>query len=95
MSVKIRLSRHGAKKQAFYRIVVADSRYPRDGHYIEQIGTYDPALEPTRLEVKQEKLDKWLSVGARPTSTVATLFKRSGIKRSAAEPAPAPEAASA
>lgn len=79
MSVKIRLTRHGAKKRPFYRIVVADSRSPRDGAYIEQLGTYDPAPNPVRVAVKREKLEKWLSRGAKPSDTVATLLKRAGL----------------
>ncbi len=79
MSVKIRLSRHGAKKHPFYRIVVADSDSPRDGRYIEQVGTYDPSPTPAKVVVKREKLEKWLSRGARPTDTVATVLKRAGF----------------
>ena len=70
MPVTIRLSRHGAKKHPFYRIVVADSRFPRDGRYIEQLGTYDPAPDPARITVVREKLEGWLARGARPTETV-------------------------
>jgi small subunit ribosomal protein S16 len=90
MPVTIRLSRHGAKKHPFYRIVVADSRFPRDGRYIEQLGTYDPAPEPARVTVKREKLESWLSKGARPTDTVAHVLKRAGFP---SRPAPAPKAA--
>ena len=79
MSVKIRLNRHGAKKRPFYRIVVADSRAPQGGAYIEQLGTYDPAPNPVRVAVKREKLEKWLSRGAKPSDTVATLLKRAGL----------------
>jgi len=79
MPVTIRLSRHGAKKHAFYRIVVADSRFPRDGRYIEQLGTYDPAPNPARVTVKREKLENWLARGARPTDTVAHVLKRAGF----------------
>jgi small subunit ribosomal protein S16 len=90
MPVTIRLSRHGAKKHPFYRIVVADSRFPRDGRYIEQLGTYDPAPQPARVTVKLEKLESWLSKGARPTDTVAHALKRAGFP---SRRAPAPKAA--
>jgi len=76
--VKIRLKRMGAKKTPFYRIVVADSRYPRDGRFIEQIGTYNPLTEPSTIEVDNEKAIKWLSQGAQPTDTVKGLLKISG-----------------
>jgi small subunit ribosomal protein S16 len=92
MSVKIRLARHGAKKHPFYRIVIADSDSPRDGRYIEQVGTYDPSPNPARVTVQKEKLDKWLSRGARPTDTVATVLKRAGFstaRPSAPTPPPA------
>jgi small subunit ribosomal protein S16 len=79
MSVKIRLARHGARKHPFYRIVIADSSSPRDGRYIEQVGTYDPIPDPVRVTVEREKLEKWLSRGARPTDTVATVLKRAGF----------------
>ncbi len=76
--VKIRLKRMGAKKTPFYRIVVADSRYPRDGRFIEQIGTYNPLTEPSTIDVDNEKAIKWLSQGAQPTDTVKELLKISG-----------------
>jgi small subunit ribosomal protein S16 len=76
--VKIRLARHGAKKQPFYRIVVADSRSPRDGRFIDQIGTYDPAKNPVVVQIKRDKLTKWLQHGAQPTDTVARLIKKAG-----------------
>ncbi len=79
MAVKIRLRRIGAKKAPFYRIVVADSRYPRDGRFIEEIGYYDPTTEPTTLKVDAEKAQKWVSTGAQPTDTVKALFKKNGI----------------
>lgn len=79
MAVKIRLRRMGAKKDPFYRIVVADSRYPRDGRFIEEIGTYDPKTEPATLKVDAEKAKKWISNGAQPTDTVKVLFKKDGI----------------
>lgn len=77
--VKIRLKRMGAKKNPFYRVVVADSRYPRDGRFIEQIGTYDPQTEPSTIQIDAEKAAKWLSQGAQPTDTVKELLKISGI----------------
>ncbi len=79
MPVTIRLSRHGAKKHPFYRIVVADSRFPRDGRYLEQLGTYDPAPSPARVTVKRERLESWLTRGAKPSDTVAHVLKRAGF----------------
>ena len=79
MAVKIRLRRMGAKKNPFYRIVVADSRYPRDGRFIEEIGYYDPLKEPVEVKVDAEKAQKWLSNGAQPTYTVKRLFKQNGV----------------
>ena len=79
MAVKIRLRRMGAKKAPFYRIVVADSRYPRDGRFIEEIGTYDPMQEHSVVKVDAEMAKKWISNGAQPTDTVKTLFKKNGI----------------
>ncbi len=73
--VKIRLRRMGAKKAPFYRIVVADSRYPRDGRFIEEIGYYDPTKEPSVVSIDKEKADKWLANGAQPTDTVKKLLK--------------------
>ena len=77
--VKIRLRRMGAKKAPFYRVVVADSRYPRDGRFIEQIGTYNPLTEPSTINVDSEKALKWLGQGAQPTDTVKELLKVSGV----------------
>ena len=77
--VKIRLKRMGAKKTPFYRIVVADSRYPRDGRFIEQIGTYNPLTDPSTINVDNEKAAKWLGQGAQPTDTVKELLKISGV----------------
>lgn len=79
MAVKIRLRRMGAKKAPFYRIVVADSRSPRDGRFIEEIGYYDPTKEPSVIKVDEEKAKKWLSNGAQPTETVKKILKTSGI----------------
>ncbi|MDD2418014.1 MAG: 30S ribosomal protein S16 [Oscillospiraceae bacterium] len=80
MAVKIRLRRMGAKKSPFYRIVVADSRYPRDGRFIEEIGYYNPLTEPVEIKVDAEKAKKWISNGAQPTDTVKALLKSSGIE---------------
>lgn len=77
--VKIRLKRMGAKKAPFYRVVVADSRYPRDGRFIEEIGTYNPLTNPSEIKIDAEKANKWLSNGAQPTETVKKLLKVSGI----------------
>ena len=79
MAVKIRLRRLGAKKAPFYRIVVADSRYPRDGRYIEEIGYYDPTKEPSVVKVDAEKAQKWIKNGAQPTDTVKKILKDNGI----------------
>ena len=76
--VKIRLRRMGAKKAPFYRIVVADSRYPRDGRFIEEIGTYDPTAEPSVLKVDAERAQAWILTGAEPTETVKALLKKAG-----------------
>ncbi len=77
--VKIRLRRMGAKKAPFYRIVVADSRYPRDGRFIEEIGTYNPMTDPAEVKVDAEKAAKWISNGAQPTEAVRTILKKNGI----------------
>ena len=79
MAVKIRLRRMGAKKNPFYRIVVADSRYPRDGRFIEEIGTYDPNQEPSAVKVDAEKVKKWIANGAQPTDTVKALLKKNNV----------------
>ena len=79
MAVKIRLRRMGAKKAPFYRIVVADSRYPRDGRFIEEIGTYDPTKEPSLITVDAEKAKQWIACGAQPTDTVSVLLKKQGV----------------
>lgn len=78
MAVKIRLRRMGAKKAPFYRIVVADSRYPRDGRFIEELGYYDPTTEPSVLKVDDEKAKSWIANGAQPTDTVKALLKKNG-----------------
>ena len=79
MAVKIRLRRMGAKKSPFYRIVVADSRYPRDGRFIEEIGYYNPLEEPAVVKVDVEKAQKWIANRAQPTDTVKDLLKRAGV----------------
>ena len=79
MAVKIRLKRMGAKKAPFYRVVVADSRYPRDGRFIEEIGTYNPLTEPATINVDVEKAQKWIKNGAQPTDIVKKLLKQSGM----------------
>ena len=79
MAVKIRLRRRGAKKAPFYRIVVADSRYPRDGRFIEEVGYYDPTKEPSVIKIDEEKAKTWLANGAQPTDTVKALLKIQGI----------------
>ncbi len=79
MAVKIRLRRMGAKKNPFYRIVVADSRYPRDGRFIEEIGYYDPMPNPSVVKLDAEKAKNWISNGAQPTDTVKVLLKKEGI----------------
>jgi small subunit ribosomal protein S16 len=79
MAVKIRLRRMGAKKAPFYRVVVADSRYPRDGRFIEEIGTYNPLVEPAEVKIDAEKAQQWIKNGAQPTDTVKALFKKNGI----------------
>ena len=77
--VKIRLRRMGAKKAPFYRIVIADSRYPRDGRFIEEIGYYDPMKEPVVIKIDEDEAKEWLTKGAQPTETVKSLLKKSGV----------------
>ncbi len=77
--VKIRLRRMGAKKAPFYRVVVADSRYPRDGRFIEELGTYDPRQEPAAVNIDVERAQAWIKTGAQPTETVRDLLKRAGV----------------
>ena len=79
MAVKIRLKRMGAKKAPFYRVVVADSRYHRDGRFIEEIGYYNPLTDPVTVQIDPEKAKKWIENGAQPTETVKTLLKKNGI----------------
>ena len=79
MAVKIRLRRMGEKKNPFYRIVVADSRYPRDGRFIEEIGTYDPLKTPADVKIDADKAKQWIANGAQPTDTVKDILKKSGV----------------
>ncbi len=81
MAVKMRLKRMGQKKKPFYRIVVADSRSPRDGRFIEEIGYYDPTQEPSVIKFNEELAKKWLQTGAQPTETVGKLLKIAGIEK--------------
>jgi small subunit ribosomal protein S16 len=89
MSVKIRMTRHGSKKRPFYRVVVADSRAPRDGKYIEQVGTYNPLTDPPKINLKSDRITHWIAEGAIPSVTVKQLIKKS------AEAKPPVEAANA
>lgn len=79
MAVKIRLARRGAKKKPFYRIVVADERCPRDGRFIEVVGTYDPLEEPALVTIKEDRVRHWMGEGALPTNTVESLLKKEGF----------------
>ena len=81
MAVKLRLKRMGAKKRPFYRVVAADSRSPRDGKFIETVGTYNPVMEPAEVKIDEELALKWLNNGAIPTDTVRGLFKQQGIMK--------------
>ena len=81
MAVKIRLRRMGQKRNPIYRVSVADSRSPRDGRFIEEIGTYNPNVEPYAFTVDEEAAKKWLATGAQPTEVVARLFKNAGIQK--------------
>lgn len=78
MAVKLRLTRIGAKKNPYYRVVVADSRFPRDGRFIEILGTYNPMVDPAEIKIDAEKAQKWIKNGAQPTDTVKALLKKSG-----------------
>ena len=79
MAVKIRLARHGAKKRPFYRIVVADVESPRDGKYLEAVGTYNPLKDPAEVSLKEERVRYWMNQGAIPTDTIKSLLKREGL----------------
>lgn len=81
MAVRIRLKRMGAKKAPFYRLVVADSRSPRDGRFIEEIGTYNPLTEPALVNIDEDKALNWLKTGAKPSDTVRNLFSQAGIMK--------------
>ena len=81
MSVKIRLKRMGSKKRPFYRIVVADSRSPRDGRFIETVGTYNPLTDPETVTLKEEKFKNWLNNGAQPSDTVRNILSRNGVMK--------------
>jgi len=85
MAVRIRLRRMGAKKAPFYRIVVADSRSPRDGRFIEELGYYDPLKDPAVVKINEEKALEWLKRGAQPSETVRSLFNKAGILKRTAE----------
>ena len=77
--VRIRLARHGAKKKPFYRIVVADKECPRDGRFLENVGTYDPLQDPVKVTLKEERIKYWMDKGAIPSDTVKSLFKKEGL----------------
>jgi len=79
MAVKIRLARHGAKKSPFYRIVVADGESPRDGRYLENVGTYDPLIDPAKVILKSDRVKYWIEQGAKPSDTVRSLLKKEGF----------------
>ena len=79
MPVKIRLARHGAKKKPFYRIVAADSECPRDGRFLEIVGTYNPLIDPSEVSLKQDRIKYWIDQGAIPTATVKNLLKKEGF----------------
>lgn len=79
MAVKIRLARHGAKKRPFYRIVVADSEAPRDGRFLEKVGTYNPLKDPVEVDLENERVKYWMDQGAIPTDTVKSLLKKEGF----------------
>ncbi len=85
MSVKIRLARHGAKKRPFYRIVVADSESPRDGRFLENVGTYNPLKDPAEVTLKSERIQYWLDQGATPTDTVKSLLKKDAAEAQTAQ----------
>lgn len=85
MATKIRLKRMGAKKNPFYRVVVADARAPRDGRFIEEIGHYDPSTEPVTIKIDEEKALKWLGEGAKPSDTAKSLLKKQGIMKKFAD----------
>lgn len=79
MATKIRLKRMGAKKSPFYRVVVADARFPRDGRFVEEVGYYNPLKDPAEIKINEERVKEWLAQGATPTTTVKNLLKKAGI----------------
>jgi len=79
MAVKIRLARYGVRKRPFYRIVVADGQFPRDGRFLENVGTYNPMVEPNEVTLKKERIEYWLGQGAIPSDTVNSLLKKEGL----------------
>jgi small subunit ribosomal protein S16 len=79
MAVKIRLARHGAKKRPFYRIVAADSESPRDGRFLEKLGTYNPLQDPAKVDLNADRIKYWIGQGATPTDTVRSILKREGV----------------
>jgi len=79
MAVKIRLTRKGAKKKPFYRIVAADAEFPRDGRFLENLGTYDPMVDPAAITLKEDRINYWLSQGAKPTTTVQSILKKQNL----------------
>ena len=81
MAVKLRLKRMGSKKRPFYRVVAADSRSPRDGRFIETVGTYNPIMEPAEIKIDEEKATKWINNGAQPTDVVKRLFNTVGLNK--------------
>lgn len=87
MAVKIRLARHGAKKRPFYRIVAAQNEAPRDGRFLEVLGTYDPLTEPVTIDIKAERVLDWLGRGAQPSDTVRSLLRKSGVLAKASQEA--------
>ena len=87
MSVKIRMTRHGSKKRPFYRVVVADSHSPRDGRFIEMVGTYDPLTDPPKINLKSERISHWIAEGAIPSGTVKQLIKKAAAAKGPTEAA--------
>jgi small subunit ribosomal protein S16 len=87
MAVKIRLARYGAKKRPFYRIVIADSESPRDGKFLENVGTYNPLLEPAEINLKPERIQYWIAQGATPTDTVKSILRKEGFFAGSAQSA--------
>ncbi|VEN73896.1 30S ribosomal subunit protein S16 [Candidatus Desulfarcum epimagneticum] len=79
MSVKIRLARHGAKKKPFYRVVAADGKFPRDGRFLEILGTYNPLYDPPEINIKEDRVEYWISKGASPSDTVRSLLKKTAL----------------